>query len=501
MPELLTRTDDAGWMTPAIAEVLLPLPPLPYNEAYLSEQAKTIMRELEGAEAPAQVIGRVPLPSHTLFALQPGEVGRRRERRPVTVEEIRAALPRLSQALEAEAIGVLPRLRRAPDAVGLLVRGADHRPLALRTLLAQPGFQEHPSTTALALGLDLEHTVVVHDLRTLPHLLVVGAGAPKAHYLHSLLTNLMLFNTPAELQVALVGSDPSMLQPYADSPHLMGRPLRGPEEGKTALQQIIKDIARRESLFEAEAVADLHAHNVRALNAGEEALPVTLLVVDALSDPDWAAARDGWGPVLSRILARGPAVGVHMLAVSQSSDALPPPVLDPFGGWLVLRTAPGEIEKLPPLPEMPLRFVDALLVQEDGITAVEQCTAAPDEVLAVVDYWQQAAAKQHGAAPGTGPLAAPGTGPLAEPEPYISMEVGAPQRVASEAEMMQEVILPRARALGAYLGWLSTGPLRDVLGLTDQQAENVMEQLRSEGLLAPKIAPTQRFQRLEPPPE
>ncbi len=489
MPKLLARMDDAGWLTPAMAELLLPLPPLPYDEVFVAAQAKSIERVLREAEAPVRVVGRSALPSHTLFIVQPSEVGRLRNRRLVGFGDVKAAVPQLSKALEAE-VDVLAEMVRPPGAMGVLVRNDRHRPLALRSLFMQPAFQESDAITSLVLGLDLQQAVVVRSLPMLSHLLILGVSAAKTHYLHSILTTLLLFNTPADLQLALLGDDPATFRPYLGVPHLLGRPLVGADEGRVAVQRMAKEVARRADLLTKQGAADLDAYNAQA---GSKPLPRILLVIDALSGPGWGDGVDAWAPALARLLEQGARLGLHALVVSQTSAALPAGMLSFFGAQLVLPAAKGELARLS-LKGVPLRFVDALLVEGEAVTPLEQCTVQPDELKALVTYWQRAAQQQAATVEqrtvgATGSLSGSG-------EAY-----DADARPPSETEQVQERVLPRARALAAYLGWLSVGPLCDVLGLDGRQAQLVMNQLRDEGLLEPKVAPTLRYQRLSAPPE
>jgi S-DNA-T family DNA segregation ATPase FtsK/SpoIIIE len=503
MPQLLARIDDSGWLTPAMADVLNPLPALPYDEAFVGEQTTKLVRVLSEAEAPVRVIGRVALPSHTLFAVQPGMTGRRGSRRQVTMGDVRAALPKVARALEADAVGVLEVLHGVEDAFGLLVRNAKHRPLVLRSLLMQPGFQESASSTCLAFGLDLEQSVVVRDLVGLPHLLILGTSAAKTHFLHAALVTLMLFSTPAELQIVLVGSDGQAFRPYVSSPHLMGRPLNGLREGQLALQHLAGQVSRREQLFDQKGTADLSAYNAQVRAGGEKPLPRMLLVLDAVSDKAWADNQDAWATPLAQLLERGPRAGLHLMMVSDSSKALPAGMAEAFGARLVVRSVAAEIEGLP-LEGVPIRFVDTFLVEGDGeVTPVEQCAVLDEEIASVVGYWKHAAEQQTAEEEGAvQPAPAGEAEPPAATETYIAMEVGAePPPPLSEAAQAIDVVMPRARALAAYLGWLSAGPLREVLGLTEQQAQSVMDQLRAEGLLEPKMALTLRYQRLSEPPE
>ena len=115
MPQLLSRMDDAGWLTPAIAEILDSLPPLPYDERFRREQAALLQKRLNDSGVPARVVRVGVFPSLTLYALQSSGSRRRGAQAAVTAERIAEVVPRLKEALRAEEVGVVPSLRRSPD--------------------------------------------------------------------------------------------------------------------------------------------------------------------------------------------------------------------------------------------------------------------------------------------------------------------------------------------------------------------------------------------------
>lgn len=500
MPQLLARMDDSGWLTPAMAEMLNPLPPLPYDDSFVNAQAKALEETIAAGGLRLRVIGHARLPSHTLFAVQARMTGRLGNRRQASVEDVKAMLPQIAQRLEAEAIDVMAPLEGAPGAMGVLVRNARHRPLTLRTLLMQPSFQQFDQSLCLVLGLDLKQAVVVRSLLDVAHLLVLGTASSRLHFLHSVLVTLMLFNTPSELQLMLVGKEAHVFGPFSDSPHLVEHPLSGLEGARQAMERLAGEMDQRLARFEEKGVADLAAYNAwAATSSAETALPRVLLILDSVLCGDQAS-------LLTRLVQGGPRAGLHLIVVCESTAALPPETVELFRARLVLRGAAADLKGLP-LQGVPMRFADALLLEgQRALTPLEQCVVAADEIAAVVGYWTRSA-NQRAGVPEPAPTfeeampVAPDGDPFAEPDIFIPLEVGAepPPPLAGTAQNM-EMVLRRARALAAYLGWLSVGPLRDILDLSESQARSVMDQLKAEGLLEPKMAPTLRYQRLGEPP-
>jgi len=105
MPELYSRTDDAGWLTPSIADVLEQGAPPPGGDGSIRDHMLTIQRELADLETPAKIINVRSMPSYTLYVARPETIGRLGSRRTVTPQEIRRSLARIVEQHPDWALG------------------------------------------------------------------------------------------------------------------------------------------------------------------------------------------------------------------------------------------------------------------------------------------------------------------------------------------------------------------------------------------------------------
>ncbi|GEM_PF-2165311 len=518
MPRLLSRMDDTGWLTPAIADVLDELPSIPHDEQFRRDQALTIQQRLAELGTPVRIVRIGVSPSWTLFVLQPGEERQRGSRQKVSAEGIARRLPHVQRALEAEAVGIVPELRPGSEQIGILVRMPDHHRLRLRELLLSPTFQSMSASTTLALGLGLDQRSVVRDLAALPHLLLVGKTGQIDASVHSLLLTLVLFNTPAEVRFALMrlGADEqsstSAMETFAQLPHVLGQRLRTPEESLRLLDGMLKECERRKQLFSTYEAVDLAAYNARVRGQAENVLPRIVVVMDNLLAADWLSRRDQWLTTLGALLEEGGAAGIHLLAAAdlESEGRLPDALAALFPVRMVALHAAAR-RWWPYRVPFPRHFADAFVASgNDEAEPLAFGQVSEREIVRVVDYWVRAAkhrpAMQQSAFDQVEPSAeelpeAPArhieSEAPSEPEAEPALPSPAALRRVAEALTPQDVKLARAGALAAYLGWLGVGPLHDVLGMSEEEAAEVLEHLQMVGVLETGSGPTWRFARLD----
>ncbi|MBN1963439.1 MAG: hypothetical protein JW910_02260, partial [Anaerolineae bacterium] len=148
----------------------------------------------------------------------------------------------------------------------------------------------------------------------------------------------------------------------------------------------------------------------------------------------------------------------------------------------------------------PVEFVDAFWQEQGQVTPLMLSEVSAGEVERLVTYWRRAA-EARPAGIDTGEQADPFTTdePLAgtaEESPALP-SVAALLR-AAKALMPRGTRITQARSLAGYLGWLGIDPLRDVFGLSRDEAERIIGRLREEGFLKPGDGRTWRIAREEP---
>jgi hypothetical protein len=512
VPQLLSRLDDNSWLTPSIAEILKQTTAPPVPDDTIRGLAAELIQKLNELGTPVRMVEVRPSLSHILYVARPDAVGRLGSRRVVTPNEIRQSVKKISEERNDWTLGFMTLAQDTIDLVGIMLRTEQHQPLNLRQLVLSNTFRDQPSTLTIPLGVNFDKQIIVRDLIERGHLLLIGSENPKRHFLRCLLLTAILFNTPTEVRLAIAGNSANAYSALTETPHALGRVVAAPEDGQRLLNGLVKELQRRQQRFQEKNAATFDDFKTLLREQNEQQLPRIILVIDSLSDPQWREASDEWRHSLYELLSNGARVGIHLVLVAEQFKS--PDVPDMLQPLLPLRvvmrasaaaTLAGDIKNFRSM----LRFVDAFLVDRNQggnePVPLELCAVPEDEVQSAVQYWKQAArqrsqevppAQARPAATGlTGYLRIPNEAPTATTGQSAAQTRTVPE-VAAFSAVENTDVLQQAQALAAYLGWLGAGPLKDVLGLSIDQARAVINRLKSAGVLEESTTPTARFIRL-----
>jgi len=508
MPQLLSRRDDTGWLTPSMADILKQGTAALPAEDLIRSQVNEIQQMLAELETPARIIDVRPSPSHILYIARPEIVGRRSNRRPVTPAEIRRSLGTIAEKHSDWTLGFLPKVQDDDESIGILLRTEEHQPLKLRQLVIGNAFLHHQSTLALVLGVTVDQQMIVRDLAALKHLLVVGSESARRHLIREILLTLALFNTPAEMRFGLIGANIKTFDDFSSAPHILGRLVEGTDNGVRLLDGMMKESERRRQWLLESQTESFQEYNVVLQKQGEPPVPRILIVLDSLSDPAWQEANERWMPILYDLLVNGSKIGIHLLMTANQQSDVPENIEEVLDTQFIMRSAnPDLAENLKNFHSSALRFIDAFIIEKKAstsMTAVELCAVGDDEIQRLTTYWRQMAT-QRAQDP---KVQVRKTGftdllPEVDPEPRLAAPLPTRTRVGTLAKATQALssndedrILGQAQALAAYLGWIGMGPLRDVLGLPSGEARAILAALQNIGIIESGDSPVLRFVRL-----
>lgn len=290
--------------------------------------ARKIEQTLAEFGLPAQVVGYRRGPTVTQFAVEPGFIERlgpdgQPTRQKVRVSQISSLNRDLALALAAERLRI-----EAPvpghSYVGIEVPNSTTTPVRLRPILESETFQRLRSPLALALGRDVSGQPVVADLERMPHLLIAGTtGSGKSVCLASLITCLVMNNTPEQLRLAIM--DPKMVElaRFDGLPHLLGRVETEIERMLAVLRWALTEMDQRYRLFEAARARDLNAYNAKQARKNQPGLPRIVIIIDELADL-MMSAPDQTEHSLVRLAQLARATGIHLVIATQrpSTDVL-----------------------------------------------------------------------------------------------------------------------------------------------------------------------------------
>jgi DNA segregation ATPase FtsK/SpoIIIE-like protein len=519
MPQLFSRMDHANWLTPSVADILEQGSAPPGGDGSIRQHILQIQDDLSELGTPARIVNVRPWPSYTLYIARPESVGRLGNRRTITPVEIRRSLGRIAEQHKDWTVGYLPQSDEDQEGVGILLRTEHHNPLSLRRALVRGAFRDHPSSMAVALGVALEQQPVVQDLATTGDLTIIGTGDAKRHLIRSILLTLALLNTPGEIRMTMTGQSAEELNTLAELPHSVGRLLVTPTAGQRLFDGLVKEIQRRQRLFDDENHDNIFAYNASLQEQNRTELPHIVLVVDSLSDPNWQQAAAEWSPSVVELITKGANTGIHLIATANQYDDIPDKVLDVMTTQVVIRSAaPPELsDRLKESHRSALRFIDAFVVNmpKDEVIPVELCTVTDDEIKNAVEYWQRTTTQRKqesqlaeisGRTGVTGilepmstlePVGELPTPPVPEkPSPdtlvRATVALGGDESRSWQKDA-QKSDIEKAQALAAYLGWLGIGPLQDILGLSHDEALAMLHGLQAAGILEDTASPTPRF--------
>ncbi|MHB8113704.1 MAG: DNA translocase FtsK [Bellilinea sp.] len=283
--------------------------------------ATKIEKTLAEFGVPSRVIGYRVGPTVTQFAVEPGFVERagpdgQPQKQKVRVSQISGLSKDLALSLAAERLRI-----EAPvpghSYVGIEVPNTSTALVRLRTIIEAQEFKNLNSPLALALGRDVSGQPVVADLTRMPHLLVAGTtGSGKSVCLASIITCLVMNNSPETLRLAVL--DPKMveLMRFNGLPHIMGKVETQLERMLAVLKWALAEMDQRYRLLESARARDLDSFNRKQERRKQVTLPRIVVLVDELADL-MMSAPDQTEHAVVRLAQMARAVGIHLVVATQ----------------------------------------------------------------------------------------------------------------------------------------------------------------------------------------
>ncbi|HEY3312433.1 MAG TPA: DNA translocase FtsK, partial [Anaerolineales bacterium] len=305
-----------AWVLPAIKDILESGNTPEVNEEFIQNRARTIEETLVSFGAPAKVVQISRGPTITQFGVEPLFVESRGGRTRVRVSKIVGLSDDLALALAA------PRIRiQAPvpgrSYVGIEVPNNEMTLVTLRDILEVEAFNRSRKMLSFALGRDVSGTPVGADLAGMPHLLIAGTtGSGKSVCVNSILTCLLLYNTPDEVRMVLVDPKRVELTNYNGVPHLLAPVVVEMERVLGALQWMTREMDRRYHTFAQAGARNIVDYNTRMKAQGQKKIPYLVVVIDELADL-MMIAPDETERTITRLAQLARATGIHMVLATQ----------------------------------------------------------------------------------------------------------------------------------------------------------------------------------------
>jgi DNA segregation ATPase FtsK/SpoIIIE, S-DNA-T family len=468
------------WKAPEIPDVLDPgaMETLKPNQD--NERGQLIEETLASFGAPVKVVETHRGPTVTQFGVEPLYVENRNGRTRVRVSKIAALADDLALALAA------PRIRiQAPvpgrNYVGIEVPNQEISLVALRDVMESDAYRKIKSPLRFALGKDVSGHSKAYDLTAMPHLLIAGTtGSGKSVCVNSILTCLLLNNTPTELRMILVDPKRVELTGYNGVPHLLAPVVVEAEQVIGALQWVQREMDARYHRFSqvgARNIADYNAHF-------SPPLPYMLVLIDELADL-MMLAPDETERALTRLAQLARATGIHLVLATQrpSVDVVTGLIKANFPARVAFAVASGTDSRVildQPGAERLLGRGDMLFQAPDAAAPVrlQGVYVSDSEIQRLVDYWRQQAYDLRDLNTHT---------PTATPV-NMDMPLNAPLKqtpLFGEDEKPSDPMIIEATRIVREEGKASISMLQRKLRIGYTRSARLIDQLEAQGIIGP----------------
>lgn len=300
------------WPMPSIEQVLDPVTTSTIQGHLDKDRAHIIEETLRSFSAPGHVVEIHRGPTITQYGVEPDFLETRNGKMRVRVAKISSLENDLALALAAPTIRI-----EAPvpgkSYVGIEVPNSEIAVVGLREVLESDSYKKVKSSLKMALGKDVAGKPICADLTAMPHLLIAGTtNSGKSVCVNSILSSLLLNNSPTQLRMLLVDPKRVELTGYNYIPHLLAPVIVDADKVVGALQWAIREMEARYRLF-----SKARARNIVDYNKlGREQIPYLVVVIDELADL-MMLAPDDTERCVTRLTQLARATGIHLIIATQ----------------------------------------------------------------------------------------------------------------------------------------------------------------------------------------
>lgn len=203
-------------------------------------------------------------------------------------------------------------------AVGVEIPNQNLSIVRIRSLIESEQFIDAKSPVTVAVGKDIDGSIVLIDLAKMPHLLIAGAtGMGKSVCINSMLMSLIFKSSPEDVRLIMVDPKSVELDVYNGLPHLLVPVVCDPKKAAGALQWAVTEMEKRYSLLREQGVRNIDGYNKLAEKSDEiQKMPRIVIIIDEMADLMMTAPKEVENTI-NRLAAMARAAGMHMVLATQ----------------------------------------------------------------------------------------------------------------------------------------------------------------------------------------
>src|SRR4051812_20314960 len=271
-----------------------------------SRIAELLVATLASFGVEARVIGQISGPRVTRYELQLASGTK--------VAKVAQLKDDLAYALATTEIRILAPIP-GKQAVGVEVPNLSPNIVTLGDIYAD--LPDSASPLSVWLGKDISGSAVWTDLARMPHILIAGTtGSGKSGCINTILTSILLRQTPDDVRLILIDPKRVELNYYESIPHLLTPVVSSPKEAAAVLANVVAEMERRYERLSAVRARSLSEANRAFRSRGEPTLPYLLVVIDELADLMMISPQEVEDAVI-RLAQKSRAVGIHLVLATQ----------------------------------------------------------------------------------------------------------------------------------------------------------------------------------------
>ncbi|CAN5727560.1 DNA translocase FtsK [soil metagenome] len=475
-PLLEISDEKEGYQLPPITLLAEPAFQPPKDTAEMERNIATLESTLEQFGISANVVEVATGPTITRFEVQLGAG--------VRVNRITALADNIAMDLAASQVRVEAPIP-GKQAIGVEVPNSKPTAVTLRELCERDEFRAHPSRLCFALGKDVSGQAKYADLTRMPHLLIGGAtNSGKSIGLATLITSLLMRNTPKDLRFVMIDPKRVELTLFDSIPHLLCPVIKDTSEAAGVLAAVWREMDRRYDMLSEKGVRNIDGWNAKA--TFQERLPYIVVVIDELADL-MIQHRAEVETIIVRLAQLARAVVIHMVLATQR------PSVDVITGLIKAnipsRLAFSTASAIDSRTILDAKGAEALIGKGDMLFSpidaikpirIQGCYVSEKEIEEVCGFWRAQQAAEYTLEP-------------------VSVEVAAnPKGERGDFNEEKDPFWEEAVRWTVDCGKVSTSNLQRKFGIGFQRASRILDTMEEQGVVGPQNGPRPREVLISP---